>query len=143
MFRQQPLTTSELPSPSRLTFSSTCNWIAILRVSPTYLRIVHCYAIWICAQRSSVHYGEFRVDCCGSSITPRSHQIPMMSISNRQVLDRSEVEMPGSLRLEPVRIFSLETPYSTPFRRDRRSMRLGKTMAIAYIHSSSTHNYAP
>lgn len=46
--------------------------------------------------------------------------------------------MPGSLRLEPVRIFSLETPYSTPFRRDRRSMRLGKTMAIAYIHTNST-----
>lgn len=48
--------------------------------------------------------------------------------------------MPGSLRLEPVRIFSLETPYSTPFRRDRRSMRLGKTMAIAYIHTNSAYD---
>lgn len=35
---------------------------------------------WICAQRSLVRLGEFRVDCCGSSIYPRSHQIPMMSI---------------------------------------------------------------
>lgn len=48
--------------------------------------------------------------------------------------------MPGSLLLEPVRIFSLETPYSTPFRRDRRSLRLGKTMAIAYIHIIGTRD---
>lgn len=47
--------------------------------------------------------------------------------------------MPGSLRLEPVHPFSLETPYSTPFRRDRRSLRLGKTMAIAYIHTYNMH----
>ena len=38
------------------------------------------YMYWICAQWSPVRICEFRVDCCGSSIFPRSHQILMMSI---------------------------------------------------------------
>lgn len=71
--------------------------------SNTHIRIhAHVHTFWICAQRSSVRFGEFRVDCCGSSISPRSHQIPMMSIF-QSTGPRSIMWLgaSGSLRLEP------------------------------------------
>lgn len=94
---------------------------------------------WICAQRSSVRSREFRVDCCGSSITPRSHQIPMMSIF--------QSTGPRSKRGWEHRFASacsLVVPFSEgaifhTVRRDRRSVRLGKTMAITYIPYKTMH----
>lgn len=40
-----------------------------------YPRPSFTYQPRICAQRSSDRLGEFRVDCCGNSITSRSHRI--------------------------------------------------------------------
>lgn len=81
-----------LSLPSQAAFVSTEVTASETRVAPTndgrgpvvnVLRTTtkpHTLLHWTCAQRSSVRFGEFRVDCCGSSISPRSHQILMMSI---------------------------------------------------------------